>query len=454
MNKKEVKKQVLDRVIPTKEYREKLDIIVKEIEEKLKNEIAKRKLPITVELVGSTAKDTYIKDNMDIDFFLLFPTDYSKEKIAENAISIGETFLSNTEESYAEHPYLRGYYKDFYVEIVPCYNIKDVTQKLSAVDRTPLHTKYVKENLKEKQKQEVLLFKQFLKGIGCYGAETQVEGFSGYLCEILIMHYGSFEKTIKQAKNWKPGEKLALSKGKFPSFDTPLTFIDPVDSERNVSSALSKEKFDLFIKACEEFKENPRITFFFPNKVKLWSLDKINNTIKQQNCKYIGVEINKPDIIDENLYPQIRKGARSIYETGKRYGFEIHDVVFHIDELKNNILLVVKTNVEPISDTFTHKGPPTTIKKNSEEFLNKWKDSPRVTKEPYEKNDRLYVELKREYIEIKDFLKDEVKELSMGKHLDKIVNKKYRIIELEDMLKENLKTFWTEYLDGKMSWER
>ena len=42
----------------------------------------------------------------------------------------------------------------------------------------------------------------------------------------------------------------------------------------------------------------------------------------------------------------------------------------------------------------------------------------------------------------------------MGKHLDKIVNKKYTVLVKEDLLKENISEFWTEYLDGKMSWER
>jgi len=99
-------------------------------------------------------------------------------------------------------------------------------------------------------------------------------------------------------------------------------------------------------------------------------------------------------------------------------------------------------------------GPPVKINRNSNEFLKKYKNNPRVTKKPYEKNGRLYVELKRDYTEIKDFLKDEVENLSMGKHLDYIVNKKYKIIELEEILKEELKIFWTEYLDGKMPWER
>ena len=61
-------------------------------------------------------------------------------------VYIGKELLTDTEESYAEHPYIRGYYKDYYIEIVPCYKIEKSSQKLSAVDRTPLHTDYVKNN--------------------------------------------------------------------------------------------------------------------------------------------------------------------------------------------------------------------------------------------------------------------------------------------------------------------
>jgi hypothetical protein len=66
----------------------------------------------------------------------------------------------------------------------------------------------------------------------------------------------------------------------------------------------------------------------------------------------------------------------------------------------------------------------------------------------------LYVEIKREYTQIKDFLKDEVKDLSLGKHLGKSKDKKYEIVGIESLLKPNLRVFWTNYLDKKMPWER
>jgi len=452
MDKNKIEKQALNRVTPTQEYKKKIKKIIQEIKEKLEEEIIKRKLPVSIELVGSTAKDTYLKDNLDIDLFLLFPTNFSKEDIGKQALSIGKKLLTDTEESYAEHPYLRGFFKDFKIEIVPCYKIENASQKLSAVDRTPLHTQFVKKHLKEPQKQEIRLFKQFLKGIGCYGAEAEIEGFSGYLCEILILRYQNFRNLIKNAQNWRYGTKLVLTEGEYPDFDKPLVFIDPVDSERNVSSALSKEKFDLFIKACKEYIQNPKITFFFPKPVKPWTIIKIQKELEKQKNHYLGVKINKPDIIPENLYPQIRKAARSIEDACVRNDFTIYDATFLVES--SHIYIIIKTNPKPLSKTQIHMGPPTKLKKNSDNFLKKWEENPRMIKKPYEKNGRLYVEIKREYTKIDGFLKNEIKNLSLGHNLDKIVKKKHQIIKLNNLLNENMKAFWTQYLDKKMSWER
>jgi len=452
MDKNKIEKQVLKRVISTPEYKNKIKKLIQEIKKELEEEIIKRRLPVSIELVGSTAKDTYLKDNLDIDLFLLFPTSFSKQEIGKQALSIGRKILINTEESYAEHPYLRGNFKKYKVEIVPCYKIEDATQKLSAVDRTPLHTRYIMKHLQEQQKKEVLLFKQFLKGIGCYGAEAEIEGFSGYLCEILILRYKNFGNLIKNAQNWRHGTKIVLTEGKYPDFDTPLVFIDPVDSKRNVSSALSKEKFDLFIKACKEYIQNPKITFFFPKPVKPWTILKIQKELKKQKNHYIGVKINKPDIIPENLYPQIRKAARSIEDASVRNDFKIYDVTFLVES--SNILMIIKTDLKPLSKTQIHMGPPTKLKKNSDNFLKKWEKNPRMIKKPYEKNGRLYVEIKREYTKIDDFLKNEIKNLSLGHNLDKIVKKRYQLIKYNNLLNEKRRVFWTNYLDKKMSWER
>jgi len=450
----EIEKKALKKITPNANDRKKLEKIIKELKEKLKIEIEKRKLPIKIELVGSTAKGTYLRNNLDIDYFLLFPTDFDKKDIANYALSIGENILTDTEQSYAEHPYLRGYFKDYFVEIVPSYKIEKASQKLSAVDRTPLHTSYIKKHLLEKQKSEVLLFKQFLRGIGCYGAEAEIEGFSGYLCEILVLKYKNFKNLLKNAQNWKNGKKLSLTKAKYPSFSSALIFIDPVDKNRNVASALSKEKFNLFIKACRAYLKKPSIKFFFPNKIKPWSLDKIKKEIEKQKSKYIAVKFDKPDIIDENIYPQLRKAVKAISKICKRNDFYVYDITFYIDEKRKSIYFIIKTKDEFLYETFEHMGPPIKLKKNAENFKNKWKKDNRLVKGPYEKNKRIYVEIKRDFIDIKKFLNSQINKLSLGKDIDNIIDKKFKILEQNELINKNLEIFWTEYLDQKHSWER
>ncbi len=455
MNKIEkIEKIVIKKIKPTKEEKNNINKIIIELKKLINEEIRISKSPANIELVGSTAKDTYLYKNLDIDIFLLFPPSYSKIKFSKETIYIGKKILNNPEESYAEHPYIRGSYKNYKVEIVPCYEIKNVAQKISAVDRTPLHTKYIKENLKEKQKNDVRLLKQFLIGIGCYGAEADVEGFSGYLCEILILKFKSFNELIKKASYWKYGEKFALDDMPIQSFNTPLTFIDPVDYERNVASALSNQKFKLFILACKKYLENPTLKFFFPNRINPWTLKKIKLEIKKQDIFLIGIILPKPNIINENLYPQIRKAVKSISQTSKRYGFKILDTSYYVEEINKNIIIILKLNKKTISRKYEHIGPPIKNTKNVKKFIEKWKENPKTIKKPYQKKDRIYVEIKRDYINIKDFLMNNIDDIGLGKHLDKINKKNISIIDYEKIITENLRIFWTDYLDGKMSWER
>ncbi len=447
---KEVEQKVLEKIVPDKNARLKLETTIEELKTVVLKHTQKINFPIEIELVGSTAKDTYLKNNLDIDLFLCFPKTTSRKKLEKIGLSIGRKVLTKREECFAEHPYLRGEFKGYKTEIVPCYKIESASQKLSAVDRTPLHTTYVIEQLKEKQKNEVRLLKQFLKGIGCYGAEAEVEGFSGYLCEILILKYNSFQNLLVCAQHWRYGEQLFLHDETLPHFDTPLIFIDPIDSERNVSSALSKEKSDLFIKACKAYLKRPQITFFFPNKIKPWSLDKIRKEIEGK--EFIGIKIKKPEIIAENLYPQVRKAVRSIIDLCTQYDFTITDSFFHITN--DSVYIVLHPEKSKISKTMCHMGPPINLKKNADDFIEKWTNNPQTVKKPFEKDNRLYVEIKREYVEIKELFEKQIKVLSLGKHIDPIVQEDFTILDRNDLLKENLCMLWTEYLDKKMSWER
>ncbi len=447
---KHVETNVLKKITPTAKEKKQIERIIKLLKEEVRKEIIKTKIPIIITLVGSTAKDTYIRTSVDIDLFLLFPATTPREILQEKGLTIGRAILENQEECFAEHPYIRGTFKGYKTELVPCYKIEDASQKLSAVDRTPLHTKYINQHLKESQKKEVRLFKQFLKGIGCYGAEAEIEGFSGYLCEILIVKYGTFQEVIENAARWNYGEKLALKPGTYSHYTSSLIFIDPVDSERNVASALSKEKFDVLQNACIDYQKHPALSFFFPKKLKPWSIERIKKEL--QTREVTAVKFPKPEIIPENLYPQIRKALRAIIELCEQHEFIIQKATFTVEQ--KNVYLVLFPATTTLSETVLHAGPPVRLKKNADEFINKWLANPRTTKKPFEKEKRLYVEIEREYIDITTLLQNQVRQLSLGKNIDMMIVREFTVIDKEDLLTEDLRLFWTTVLDPRMSWER
>ena len=150
-------------------------------------------------VVGSIAKGTFLSGT-DIDIFLVFKkgTDLKKK-----GLEIARKILPNGKELYAQHPYLRGEIDGVGIDLVPCFAIDNSIESISAVDRTPFHTDWVVSNIGNLE-NEIRLTKQFLKGVGAYGANSAIGGFSGYLVEILCIKYKGFLNLIKEISQWKP----------------------------------------------------------------------------------------------------------------------------------------------------------------------------------------------------------------------------------------------------------
>ncbi len=446
-----VEKQVIDKITPNikkhEELMNRIDSLIKLVEEQLKILC----VSADVELVGSTAKGTYLIGNMDVDVFLVFDRSIKRDVLAKTALKIGRTLLSDTEECYAEHPYIRGMFEGLKSEIVPCYRIESADELVSAVDRTPLHTSYVLEHLSMKQRDEVRLLKQFLKGIGCYGAEAEVEGFSGYLCEILILRFDSFDNLLLDAASWPEKVKLSLSDVSFSGFDGPLIFIDPVDSNRNVASALSTHRFRVFVKAASEYVKNPLLSFFFPSEVVPWSVEKILSVL--DSFCVAGLCFPRPvGLIAENLYPQVRKSLKSIVELAERFDFVVDDSLYAIGDDVVFLMLFVREDF--LSKTRIHVGPPVAVEKNAVDFKKKWQQNGRTVRGPWVEDGRLFVEIEREYQDISSLLKNEVVLASLGKDLDAVIREKMVVCSKQDLVVESLRRFWTLVLDDRFSWER
>ena len=278
---------ILKDIKPTAEEKQHIDDVSSRIMNFLQNACDSRNIDAKVNLVGSVAKNTALKGKSDIDIFIAFPLDtgkpYLKEKGLELAHLCCTEFGSDPEHHYASHPYVTTHIEDCEVDIVPCYQIEDGSQLKSAVDRTILHTRYVKDKLKENQDDEVLLLKRFMAMTGTYGSEFKVGGFAGYLCELLIINYGNFENTLKAAINWKFGEIIDLEGyGTSDLFKDPLIVIDPTDEKRNVGAALRLDKMAEFIQSARNFIfSDNKEDYFYPLEKNLNRQDILNEFKKR-----------------------------------------------------------------------------------------------------------------------------------------------------------------------------
>jgi len=444
MKEEEIIREVMKKIVPSKSEEEEIKRVVNEIEGKISAEAEKEGLKVDVMLVGSIAKGTYLKNSLDVDIFILFPSDYSKEEMRDYSLKIGKKVLDDWKIQYAEHPYVRGKYGSYEVDIVPCYKVKHASEKMSAVDRTPFHTEYIIKNLKNKN--EVRILKQFLKGIGCYGAEVKVQGFSGYLAELLVIKYGSFRDVLENSQKW--GEKVVLSlDGESGNhFPEKFVFIDPIDNSRNVAAALSSEKLKFFIFAAGEYLKNPKIEFFFPRKVSPWPLGRIKREVKN----FVGICLPKPELVDDILYSQVKKAARNLEKIFRENDFYTVDSLYYVND---HIMMMAKLKEKKISERKLHMGPPEKEEEHAEAFLSKWKGNKNVIVGPFLKDGRWWVEIRREYTDAYALLKNRLDDLNIGKDLNELKGEA-RICEGGDLVTEENAIFWTEYLMGKPPWER
>ena len=334
---------------------------------------------------------------------------------------------------------------------MPCCIIKSACELKSAVDRTILHTEYVKSKLKEKQKDEVLLLKKFAESIHTYGAEFKVGGFSGYLCELLIIHHGTFTGVLEAAgEKWHPETVIDIEKyGTGKQFSEPMVVIDPTDKNRNVSAALTLQKMSEFMVASRNFLEDPKEDYFF-DKDLIINLEDIKNEFKKRGTKTLLIKFKPPHVPADALYPQIKKTENSFRGVLEREDFNVFNTSSWTDEFQN-VILLLELDVHCLPAVKKNLGPFIWSKEHQMRFLEKYMDKAYVEK------DRWIAEIEREYRSAASFIEDILSEnkigfLKFGKHIKNEILKEHQIIDILEFLEssncnEDMTLFFYEYLN-------
>lgn len=372
-------------------------------------------LPVEAEVlrVGSTARGTWLSGARDVDLFVRFPTTLDRDSLRKYGLDVGQTVLENGREQYAEHPYTVGEYEGFDVDIVPCYAVDSAAEIRSAVDRTPFHNEYVSERLDDDLAAEVRLAKGFCRGIGIYGSNLRTRGFGGYLLELLILEHGGFTALLEAASDWpRPVAYDPENHGQV-SFDDPMVMIDPTDPERNVAAVLSATNLARFQHHARAFLAAPDVSTFELNDPDPIDAGTLRAQLDRRDTTPVAVRFSAPDIVDDDLYPQLRTSLRGITNELDRRDFDVLRSTIAVDEGnsgqpedRGDALLLVELEVADLPSVVRHEGPPVYVAAHAAGFYDKYVDDPDVYG-PFVDGDRYVVERERSVTTAVEWFDDE-----------------------------------------------
>ncbi|TQQ82702.1 CCA tRNA nucleotidyltransferase [Halonotius terrestris] len=422
---------VADRVTPAPEERERLADAAATLTDRAEAALADHEVDGDVLQVGSTARGTWLAGDRDIDLFVRFPTDYDRAELERLGLAIGHEVLPEGHEEYAEHPYVTGEFEGFAVDLVPCYDVASATDIRSAVDRTPFHTQYVEANLTDDLAGDVRVCKGFLKGIGVYGSDLRTEGFSGYLAELLVLEYGGFEPLLRAAADWHPPVTLDPENHGKTTFDDPLTVIDPTDPERNVAAVLSTANLARLQHYARDLLADPRLDLFFPNDQPTLDGDAIRTHLDRRATTPAAIVFETPDIVEDQLYPQLRKSLAGIEAGLEAHDFTVFRSATFADAERSVLLFELATTTQPAVER--HEGPPVAVREHAEGFFETYADDDAVYG-PFIEDDRYVAERPREVTDARAYLdSDAIFEVALGAQIETALDDGYDLLWDEDV---------------------
>ncbi|QCJ47317.1 CCA tRNA nucleotidyltransferase [Haloprofundus sp. MHR1] len=420
---------VRERIDPDADERAALAAAVSALRERVEATVADLPVDADAVQVGSTARGTWLSGDRDIDLFVRFPPDLPREELERYGLEVGRAVLPGGHEEYAEHPYVKGDFEGFDVDLVPCYAVPEATDIQSAVDRTPFHNAYLDARLDD-LRGDVRVFKRFLKGIGAYGSDLRTKGFSGYLSELLVLELGGFVPLLRAAADWHPPVEFDPENHGRATFDDPLVVVDPTDPERNVAAVLSAANVARLQHYARDLLADPREELFFPPDERPYSRVDVREQLSRRGTHPVAVVFDAPNVVEDQLYPQLEKSLSGVVSELDRRGFDPLRATAMAD---GRAALFVECSVAERSRVSRHDGPPVAVREHARGFFEKYERDADVYG-PFIDGDRYVVEREREFTTPEALLRsDALFDVALGAQVESALDERYDVFVGDDV---------------------
>ena len=459
----ELREEILEQITPGDAERRSVEKFCARTERELTARLRRASLEAVAEVHGSAGRGTWLRGDRDIDVFIVLDPGYGRAVLPRVLDVVKEYVGEGWVEAYAEHPYIRAVVEDFDVEFVPCFRVDPREGLISATDRTPLHTWFMEEHLTPEGRSEVRLLKRFMRGVGVYGADVKVGGFSGYLCELLVVHFGCFEDVLSAASGWKRGEVIDITGGADPDklrkqFKDPLIVVDPVDPDRNVASAVSDTALWTFAAAARAFLKEPAEGFFYPEEAVV-DASALLDALDRRDSNLLFVVVQDEDVdVPDILWGQLYKAERVIANLLAERKFRVIRSAAWSDEASKHIL-VFELESATIPGVERQMGPPVEMAESSERFLKAHLGAYSTVSGPWIEGRRWWAETRRRQTDaslvLTDALRDGGRGVGVPRRLSRKIAQGYEILvdgEVSRYLQGGFARFLNGFLKGRPDW--
>lgn len=403
---KKVIQNVLKKIKPSESERKKLEAVINFCKKNIEKELAKQRINAEVCVGGSAAKDTWLSGQHDIDFFVRFNKSYDGKDIGKLLSKPIKTIFKKAETVHGTRDYYRTEHEGFTLEFIPVIEIDSPEYAKNSMDASLFHVDYVKEKTAEKTAlaDNIRLLKAFAKSAGVYGAETHVSGLSGYVTELLMIHFGSFETLLAAAEHLKPPILIDIEQH-YPNkqalllsidnskLKTPVVMIDPVFKQRNASAAMQEKKFLKLLLQLRLFSRNPTTDFF---REKPCKLKEMQSKSRNRGTILVFKKMKLKTKMPETFLAKIKSKTDRVFAILEHLNINVYDYGFFQE--KEDVVIFFEMETLKISKTYKHLGPPVWIEpQHFNAFIKKWKHV-------YVSGTNLATDLKRSTTNISDIV--------------------------------------------------
>ncbi|MHA1593045.1 MAG: hypothetical protein ACTSUP_11335 [Candidatus Heimdallarchaeaceae archaeon] len=453
---KKIEQQVIEVIQVQSERHEEIREVLSILKEKILLDLNSLGFKGRVEVQGSFVRKTYLGEDDAYDLLLILPQS-ERAKVHQILDSLLKRLkkdrirnsLLEVKKQTGKIPYLRIIAGDEYVNLFVGFDVTPGEKQISIFDSIPMHTQYLLTHMQENDRNEVLLLKKFMKTVGVYRNELGAIGFNGYLCELLIVFYGSFWDTIKGISSWKPRTIIDIKRKKVQIEDVdsltsemlnryyPIYVQDPLNPKDNVAADVSMLQFMSLIAAANIYMFDPSIHFFEDLPCEIPPFDDLVRKIISTGREIL-VLVLKRNFQEAEICWQKALSIKSAFSSeifANNYILE-RSYAFVSDDYYG--LMVSLMNADP--QLLRRKDGPDITSKESLEFLKRYSKHIDVVAGPFIDNDRWAVYLTKKGQKIRDFLENLVKKntfvLNVDSFLKVEIKEKMKVLGIDELLRE------------------